>query len=541
MAFAPEKQAEDGDGSGDDFEEQTAEEMTPRPRPPRQPEISKEDFYTFLNSYLAVSGDEINQWPKIQGRTLELWELWHAVRSLDQGRSPSIRNWELIAEQLDFDWLETPEVTLQLKKCYEATLGKFETMVKEFKAEDSGSEWELMSCQSVARSDTDREVADTALPSTPPPFHSSPPRILGQKRAFEPDQASSSADLGVSPAKRMRYAKNIEIPSSPEAAGGPQEKVAPIERDLPHDLLGFQSQPDLDSAADTSPSQQLHLENKELSPIPFAGFELRDVPYRSPLASRLNSNSNQRKVAPGSVTARPTNGDSIAPSIERPAPVQRADSPIEAKAKRRSLPASFHRAVSPPAAGLKGPSAAAARVSLPTTTAAKRTTLASLTRGFSNNTHGLSPETSTTRTRTRSRTTVSPAAPRVLPSGPTPPKDFSLPQTMEYYISLGYRRSHIIEAFKATLTWGLAAVVMQELKEGRGIPDNWEGVWTAQDDADLKFVLAVEAEMEGRRRGGRAPGREDRGRVKRAERLRRRLEGKHGVRRMRDREISLGT
>lgn len=565
IALRPEQQDNDGNESTDEFEEQTAEEMTPRPS--RQPITPKEDFYALLNGYLEATGADINQWPKIQGRTLELWELWHTVKSLDQGRSPSVRNWEQIAETLGFDWIETPEVTLQLKKCYEASLGEFEALQEAFEAEDLGSQAEQESDQSVAGSDTAMEVADPKLPNASLPFHSSPPRILGQKRAFEPDPASSSADLGFSPAKRMRYTKDIEIPSSPEAeqaaaaaTAGPSWKerllpdrrraavVTSVEHNIPprsslkrlpqSPVQPAKAKSELDSPADPSPSQQLHIENEDLSPIPFPGFKLRDVPYRSPLGSRLNSSSNQLKAVRGSTTAKPTNGAGIIiSSIERQAQVPREDSPVEAKAKRRSLPASFHRAVSPPTSGVKVPSAAPARVSLPAAAAAKRT--APVPRVFSNNVGGPSPGTSTTnKTKARSRTTVSPAAPRVLLSGPIPPKDFSLAQTMDYYTSLGYRRSHIIEAFKATLAWGLAAVVMQELKEGRGIPDNWEGVWSAQDDADLRYVLRVEQEMEGRRTGGAAPGREDRDRVRRAERSRRRLEAKHGPRRVRDREMS---
>jgi hypothetical protein len=567
MALSLEEENDGGDKSTDGLEEQIAEDMTPRP--PRHPKTPKEEFYTLFNEYLGVTGAQINQWPKIEGRTLDLWELWHTVKSLDQGRSPSIRNWEQIAETLGFDWIETPEVTLQLKSCYEANLGEFEELQEAFEAEDPGSQAELESQRSAAESDADTEVAEQKPPRESVSFHSSPPRILGQKRAFEPDPVSSSVDIAFSSVKRMRYSKDIEIPSSPEVKKAAAIVTAGLswKKKLSFDRVaelqprpakarlepetqdfgfedGFQSQPDIVSRADTTPSQQLHIEDENLTPIPFSGFKLRDVPYRSPLGSRLHSNSSQRKVIPDSAAAGHTNGRSIISSIKDPddggmakprhVPAPDSESPIEAKAKRRSLPVSFRRAVSPPKAGAKLPSAAPARVSLPAAMANKRNTLLP-----ANERTSLDP--SRVSSKTRSRTTVSPAAPRVLPDGPTPPKDLSIPQTIDYYISLGYRKSHIIEAFKATLTWGLAAVVMQELKEGRGIPDNWAGVWTAKDDDDLKFVLRVEHEVGERRRSGKSPGREDRDRVRRAERLRNRLEGKHGLRRMGDRELSFKT
>ncbi|OIW25271.1 hypothetical protein CONLIGDRAFT_86917 [Coniochaeta ligniaria NRRL 30616] len=607
-----ENDAEDDSDAG--VEEQIAQEMTPRQ--PRNPKTPKEEFYVLLNEYLSATGAEIIPWPEVQGRTLDLWDLWHTVRSLDQGRSPSVRNWEYIAETLGFDWVETPEVTLQVKKCYEANLGDFEELQEAFEAEDPGSQADPETQESVAQSDAVTEAAEPDLPSEFLPFHSSPPHIQGQKRSFVPDPVSSSVDLGFRSVKRMRYSKDTEIPSTPQgkkaalavarsswkdglSSGRSRAAVVAVTTSLtPHlsspDRLpqlqqprptntrqepetqdfgfeddGFRSQPDLNSMPDTTPSQQLHLENEQLTPIPFSGFKAPKGPYKSPLGSNLYTTSSRRKVIPDSAAARPMNG-SIISSIEdpdennitpkpqlrqAPQPQPRSESPVEAKAKRRSLPASFRRAVSPPKAGSKVQPTALPRASLPTSMHDNKKTFLPLSRpsnkrssfGASTAKTKSAPEAASVPGRTRSprsTTTASPAAPpKILPSGPTPPQGLSIFETMDYYISLGYKRQHVIDAFKATLTWGLAAVVMQELKAGRGIPDNWEGVWTAKDDMDLKFVLEVEGEVEARRRerGGQGPDREARVRVRRAERLRRRLEVKHGVQRMVDREMSFRT
>lgn len=604
------------DGTEDEstaaLEEQIAQEMTPRR--PRNPKTPKEEFYALLNSYLDATGAEINRWPKVQGRTLDLWDLWHTVKSLDQGRSPSVRNWEHIAETLGFDWIETPEVTLQLKKCYEASLGEFEELQQAFEAEDSESQADLETQASLAPPGAVTETAESELPSESLPFHSSPPRIQGHKRSSEPAPASSSMDLGFRSAKRMRYSKDTEIPSTPQqkvaapamansgwkerlSSGRRRAAVVPsIESDTPQhsspDRLpqmqqphpantrlepetqdfgfendGFRSQPDLVSMLDTTPSQQLHLENEQLTPIPFSGFKASKRPYVSPLGLRFTSTSSRPKVVPDSAAPRPMNG-SIISSTEQPdgnditpkpparqAPQPQSESPVEAKAKRRSLPASFHRAVSPPRGrpSPKVPPTAPPRASLPASFHDD------VRKTFHPPSHPpnerSSPEASPVKSRdpsgpapvprrtrsTGSAATGSPAPPKILPSGLRPPRGLSFIETMDYYMSLGYRRQHVIDAFKATLTWGLAAVVMQELKEGRGIPDNWEGVWTAKDDGDLKFVLEVEREVEERRRTGDGPPREARERVKRAERLRRRLEVKHGLQRMVDREMSFRT
>lgn len=604
-----ESDAEDAEeGSAAGLEEQLAEEMTPRR--PRDPKTPKEEFYVLLNEYLEATGAGIVPWPEVQGRTLELWDLWNTVRSLDQGRSPSLRNWEHIAETLGFDWIETPEATLQLKACYEASLGEFEELQRAFEAEDDGTQADQETQGSVAQSDAVMEQpSEQDLPSESLPFHSSPPRIQGQKRAFEPPAPSSSADLGFPTPKRMRYSKDFEIPSTPmpetrTAAptapnSGWTEKLsfgrrkAAVATDSPHHSTpgklprlqqprpahtmlepetqdfgfeddGFQSQPDLDPIPDTTPSQQLHLESEQITPVPFSGFKVPKSPYESPLGVHNNSTSSRRKVVRDSAAARPV-GRSIISSIEdptdndvtpkahaHPAPPPRSESPVEAKAKRRSLPASFYRAVSPPKGSPKTqPPTAPPRASLPTSIpdkGKKPTSLLPLLRPPQSNDHSPvgpssaaaneSRDTSRGAAAGRQTNSGSPPAPSapatILPSGPTPPRGLSALETMDYYVSLGYKRRHVMEAFKATLTWGLAAVVMQELREGRGLPDNWEGVWTARDDADLKFVL----EVEGRRRSGeRALDRE----LRRAERLRRRLEVKHGAQRMRDREMSFRT
>jgi hypothetical protein len=552
------------------------------PELPLDLQSPKEQFYELLNEYLEASGAQINHWPKIQGRTLQLWELWNAVKSLDQGRSPGSRNWEHIAENLGFDWVETPDVTSQLKTCYETNLGGFEALEEEFEDQDPGSEAELDSEGSYLDEGALPRPTERVIPSEPLPFRSSPPPVVGQKRAFEPDPEVSLVEHGLPSAKRMRYSKDMVIPSSPE-----QEKTAATRSSAraypphspPHDLsqahlqpqknklepetqdFGFEDDFQFQSAPDTTPSQQLHVENNESSPIPFSGFKLSDVPERS--ARRLlQFNSIQHRTVLDSAGVRRTNDDNLVLRTDDPghdctdaephlAERPRSPSPIEARAKRRSLPASFHRAVTPPKATpqLAARVSAAARVSLPTRINNNgRVTITPASRLFPDH---ASRETSAYKTVDRpslrrpthsgSPGSVASAPPRIIPNGPIPREGSSLSEKVQFYRSLGYSRTHVKQAFEATLTWGLAAVVMEELKNGRGISDNWAGVWTAKDDGDLKFVLAAERDVGERKRSGKMPGREDRESVRRAERLRRRLVVKHGMERVEDRIVSFGT
>ncbi|KAB5566835.1 hypothetical protein GE09DRAFT_1108373 [Coniochaeta sp. 2T2.1] len=566
------------------------------------PVTSKANFYDFLNRFLQGTRREM-PWATVQRRALDLWELWSTVKSLDEGRSQSARNWELIAERLGFDWIETPEVTLELKTCYEETLGDFELFYNMFEAQAAESQTDTDSQAGEEEPDVDMEEAEPELPdaaveaaeaehpSHSLAFDSSPP-VQGQKRRFEKaplslDQDLAFMPLGFVPSKRRRYGEHIEIPSTPETSPEKRMKTAtvdskwterrstiskgagfviPTQQDrprhaspdrLPHrpphpptnarlepetQNFGFDaefhSQPDLESQAEITPSQQLHIEDEHLTPIPFSGFKAPKALYRSPLSTYPDSS--MRRV-PDSAGPRHTNGDRIMWSVENrfddpfeddgpmPKPSQarlaappRSPSPVEAKAKRRSLPASFHRAAVSPPRTAKQP-VAAPRASLPTSAANTRPN------------HHSAPPPGRQSTNPR-RTTGSPfAAPRVIVLGRTPPEGSSLREKVEFYKALGYKQEHILAAFSATMTWGLAAVVMEELKAGKGIPENWEGVWTARDDKELKKVKEFEIEEQRRLEKGNQPSLADVEKGKLAQRYTRRLQAKHQLGMIKDR------
>jgi hypothetical protein len=54
---------------------------------------------------------------------------------------------------------------------------------------------------------------------------------------------------------------------------------------------------------------------------------------------------------------------------------------------------------------------------------------------------------------------------------------------VEHYISLGYSGVHVMQALDSTtMNAGDAGIVMEDLREGKGIPKNIQGVWTFSDD-----------------------------------------------------------
>jgi hypothetical protein len=62
-------------------------------------------------------------------------------------------------------------------------------------------------------------------------------------------------------------------------------------------------------------------------------------------------------------------------------------------------------------------------------------------------------------------------------------------ELVDHYISLGYPEEVVQEAMLATtLETGDVAMVMESIMQGHGIPENIEGVWTAEDDRAVRLI-----------------------------------------------------
>ncbi|KAM3450248.1 hypothetical protein MY3296_006251 [Beauveria thailandica] len=108
-------------------------------------------------------------------------------------------------------------------------------------------------------------------------------------------------------------------------------------------------------------------------------------------------------------------------------------------------------------------------------------------------------------------------------------KDEEIEGHIQHYESLGYTRATVVEGLKrTTMVLGLATVVMQSLRDGRGVPAHHEGVWTDRDDDGLRLVVGVGPEaLETDVRD-----KEVMKKVRKARRARDRLMDKHGEERM---------
>jgi hypothetical protein len=486
--------------AGDHIEEDTASnrpDLTKRAKIPStilEPHTSqsglkteKQIFFGYLGDFMDSSEVLINLWPKVLGKTLDLWDLWHAATSQEQ--PPDLRDWEAVADALQLDWISFPSVTQELKNCFEANLGEFERAMEDF--EDYVDE------------EAESEPSGAANAG-------SSPQTRSLKRSFEPESPSQELSYPRTiSGKRMKYSKDIEIPSTPEMTAQPansrsREKasISPIlgmsprremgieslPRDRMHSTKGklepetqdfgfdfaHESQVSVDSENPT-PSQQLRYESRTIRPVPFS------LRHTSTDSRRPSSKSGRHG----------SHGSPAALSI-----TSRAGS-------QRQRPATRPRSAGSPGVITRPAQSATSNRSSSRFAATPSQSPAPLTERSSHRS-GQQP-----------------------PSGQQEPATTtsSLEDEIERFMAMGYPQTVIVQAFKATsMAPGEAGVVMESLIAGHGIPQNNPGVWTKRDDADLATIFDTDLMY------SKSPKMVDRKR--KALRERKRLMEKHGLKQM---------
>lgn len=444
-----------------------------------------DQFYRDLNSYARLEGLDLDLTPRIRGKPVDLWQLAQAVNSQE---APTDRvDWLKVANDLNYQGRDVQSIAGAMRQCFEEILEGFLISMEEFAdAKDSSSDEE---------SDGDIAAKMPALEGPPEPvIPSSPP--MGSSRSKRPREMQLLSSPG--PSKRRRVSSNAEIPSTPDEKLGvirdnPNNRYhSPGNRrnlrayDLVQDSQGSQQLPVLPQAVerrlepetqdygfdqapqppanlqtqlssfDVTPSQQLHTELLDATPIP-----LRLDRGRKDCDT---SSSGEPTPGPKQRSKPPTTTE---PSASRARPVSRpatAEPPKVAKAPRRSLPISF--ASQPPQ---------------------------EVTTAFSK------------------LSTPGPAATssKPTPQQPKPSNGATVPGNIqkdnrgqiswwiEHYESLGYSHAIVVKAMKCTTmtTGGTAALVMQSLRDGKGIPTHCEGAWTDRDDDGLRLIDSVDANM----------------------------------------------
>ncbi|KAI1141238.1 TRF2-interacting telomeric protein/Rap1 C terminal domain-containing protein [Hypoxylon sp. FL0543] len=466
----------------------------------------KEQFLRDYQTFLEAEELPFIPWHTIKGRTFGPWELWQAVAS--QKMEPGERDWQQIAEKLDFDWVQHPTVHDELRVCFETYLAAFEEAWESFDANTDEEDEE----REEEEEEDDEQDPQVALPSSPPVRPS-------LKRSFDTRHLSSDHAYPHSSPKRRRIDRSTEIPSTPEHVNGtsglrrqtgidatpsarrstkqfisdgveesefqdklldlptlpPGKKVLePETQDFRFDPetqnVTFEDQENIEteSQCNITPSQQLHRESDAIS---------ADIANASPTPKARPRQSNAGTPTPRKSIRNPFREDS---DDERPITASAIQSDQASpsattvkKARRRTLPKAFLKQTPSP------------KIS------------ASITKPSRQLAQSPSPE--------RPR-----PAQRPIPVKETPE------DVIDRFCSLGYPKNIVLQALRAT-TWRLgdAGQVMEILNRGEGLPQRTHGVWTQRDDDALKLITSSE------------PSKDEKEERKRA-RARKRLEEKHG-------------
>lgn len=182
---------------------------------------SRDQFYDDLQDYLEVSGAKIQRRPVVEGREIELWDLFTAVTQQDCAVED--RDWTNVAQRLGFDWTKSATCAENLRACYNRNLADFEEAIGSYDDQDDTS---IVDGEHVAH-DEELVLPQTSdavtAPKEPYPAPSSPPYrssspISGLKRSFQQSNASQS-ELGYpsdGSRKRRRRDYGKVIPPTPE-------------------------------------------------------------------------------------------------------------------------------------------------------------------------------------------------------------------------------------------------------------------------------------------------------------------------------------
>ncbi|KAI3394441.1 hypothetical protein diail_2691, partial [Diaporthe ilicicola] len=183
---------------------------------------SRDQFYDDLQVYLEVSGAEIERQPIIDGRQVELWDLFSVVTQQDCAVED--RDWKKVARRLGFDWTGLSRCAEDLREYYNHNLADFEEAIGSYDNQDDTARDES---EPVPHDDEDQMLPATSdavtAPKDPSPAPLSPPNrssssAAGLKRSFQQSNDPQS-ELGYpsdGPSKRQRRDRGKAIPPTPE-------------------------------------------------------------------------------------------------------------------------------------------------------------------------------------------------------------------------------------------------------------------------------------------------------------------------------------
>lgn len=215
---------------------------------------SRDQFYEDLQDYLDVSGAEIERHPVIDGREVELWDLFSVATQQDCAVED--RDWDKVAQRLGFDWTSSSACAKDLKECYDRNLADFEEAIGSYDDQDdiTRAEDERVSLDDEEQGlpQTSDAVTAPKKPSPAPlsPVYRSPSPVAGVKRSFQQsnDPRSELSYPSDGSSKRRRRDKRKAIPQTPEhelgLAGGSSSRAALQDFSSPLRSRGVGARPD---------------------------------------------------------------------------------------------------------------------------------------------------------------------------------------------------------------------------------------------------------------------------------------------------------
>jgi hypothetical protein len=196
----------------------------------------RDQFYEDLRDYIDVSGTEIEPNPTIDGREIDLWELYSIATQQDCAAED--RDWKQVAQRLGFDWTSPTGCAKELRECYDRNLAEFEEAIGSYDDQDGTA---VAEDERVSRDNEEEALVQTSDAVTAPkqpsraplsPIYRSSSPIAGVKRSFQQSNDSQS-ELGYPSdrsSKRRRRDREIAIPQTPEHklryAGGSSSRAA---------------------------------------------------------------------------------------------------------------------------------------------------------------------------------------------------------------------------------------------------------------------------------------------------------------------------
>lgn len=505
---------------------------------------TREGFIQSLADFAEEEGQgQVEYSPTVQGRTFDLWDLWQAVRA--QKVESVERDWQKVAEDLQFDWTKLPTVHEEIRQYYEDHLLLYEEMAMAMLAnagevDEDGGDGDDDGVGDVAEEAVaEPEPQDLPQPMLPPAtanseshFDSSPPKQPSRKRARE-----SAGHYPESPKKRSKVGPNDEIPSTPDTKNGTvhlrQRSSARSSRHQGNHVTlprNARSLLDAESIINSLRWRQHEWEQKDHIEI---NDQLRDSISS---ARKVLAEPETQDFQFGTQRMDDSEGtpleDEDEQEGEQVTPSQQLHSEIDAENRRRTLnrispipgsgaqspildndePDYFGEMETPEPSFTQAPNPLLSRPGLQQAQAKRRSLPASFMRDSRPSPLGRVSMPGPSRVSSGASTpfrqwissTPQPQPPRRSEWMSTPqPQSLRQPQparrpmskaeelaeVVEYWVALGYSPDVARRSLEAT-TWesGLAGRVMQHLRDGNTMPTNWEGVWSPRDDENLMLI-----------------------------------------------------